>query len=372
VTGIPSRKLFLPWIFILPGWGFIFPETNAQSGFLNGWNGNTYYHCGLVVPEYRNMLFVAEDYVQSAGLSLSKKTTGKNIWEQIYHYPEFGLMLFYSTLGNDAVNGREIALCPFFTLDWMKRGGFSMMNQIGLGLGYVTRKFDFEDNYQNIAVGSHFNIHFNLRLGFRYQLHRSLQMQSGLSFDHFSNANMQEPNLGINYLTAYLGLGYLSGHKKKNQGIEPLPHKRDFHLEFIYSFGGKHTRAFQTEFFFTSSGTIELKWDLFRAFHPGIGLDLFYDSSTQTEMKVYPEAVYRKQYDYRTGIHLSQEILYNRLSIIFQEGFYFILTDKVEKNVMYNRGMIRYTIADHFMLSLAMKSHLHILDYPEIGLGYRW
>jgi hypothetical protein len=81
---------------------------------------------------------------------------------------------------------------------------------------------------------------------------------------------------------------------------------------------------------------------------------------------------HKTSHDFRSGVHISQELVYNRLSLILQEGVYLLLTDKVEKHVMYNRGIVRYRVSDDFFVHLAMKSHLHILDYPELGLGLRW
>ena len=124
--------------------------------------------------------------------------------------------------------------------------------------------------------------------------------------------------------------------------------------------------------YFTSSGTIEYKWNPFRAIHFGVGADIFYDNSTEAEMLTLEMKNYRSLYDFRTGIHLSQEFVYDRLSLIIQEGFYVILTDQVEKNVMYNRGIIRYGLSDRAFVQLAMKSHLYVLDYPEIGFGLKW
>jgi hypothetical protein len=330
------------------------------------------YHAGFVLPEYKYFLYLIEDHVQSKGLNISKKTTGENDWEQIYKYPEYGISLFFSTLGNDKVFGHEIALYPFFNYHIFSRNRFSIDNQIGLGISYVTRKFDLQDNYQNIAVGSNLNIHFCLRLDFKYHLLKRYQLHTGLSFDHFSNGNLQEPNRGINYLTSYAGVGYRVGKSSHTRKHKLKPHERDFHLELTYAFGGKHTRAFQSTFFFTSSGTLELKWEPFRVLHVGIGTDLFFDSSTETEMQALNLTDYRKQYDFRSGIHVSQEIIYNKVSLIIQEGIYIFLTDNVNHQMMYNRGIVRYAISDHIMVSISMKSHLHILDYPELGLGFRF
>jgi hypothetical protein len=349
-----------------------FSGITAQPKFMNDLQINSYYHYGYVLPEYKHLLYVVEDNVQSAGLSISKKTIGKNEWQQLYNYPEYGIFLFYSTLGNNEVNGQEIAIYPFFSWNIFSGNRLNILNQIGIGLGYATRKFDFEDNYQNVAIGSNLNIHFNFRLGIKYLLLKKIPIQTGISLDHFSNANMKSPNLGLNYLTSYVGLGYLMGERRQYQVRELEAYKKGYHFEFIYSIGGRHTRALQTKFYFTSSVAFEFKWKPYRVFHLGIGTDLFYDSATESQMSSKNPSDYKKYYDYQSGIHLSQEFLYNRVSIIIQEGIYLFLKDKADHNIMYNRGIVRYTIANHIILDIAMKTHFFILDYPELGLGFKW
>jgi hypothetical protein len=289
----------------------------------------------------------------------------------LYNYPEYGVSVFYTTLGNDQVNGREFGLFPFFRLNIISKNRFNLYNQIGTGLSYVTRKFDLQNNYLNVAIGSNLNIHFNFKLGVSYQVVKKMQLQSGLSFDHLSNGNLSEPNLGLNSLTAYAGIGYFIGQQSEKKKLEIEPYTSSHHLEFIYSVGGKHPRSLNSKLYFTSSATFEYKWEPFRVLHLGVGADLFYDTSTGAEMQA-SNLMYKAVDDFRTGLHLSQEFVYNRLSLIIQEGFYMILTDQVNHYPMYNRGVVRYRPTEKFFFQLSMKSHLNILDYPEIGLGLRW
>lgn len=346
---------------------------HSQSRFTDDLSVSFNYHYGFILPEYTNFLYLVEAPVQSSSFNISKKTTGKNAWERLYNYPEYGLSVFYSTLGNDEVHGREIALFPYFNLNIISGKRFDLYNETGIGLSYVTRKFDMDENYMNIAVGSHVNIHFQLKFGVNYKIpEKKLQLQTGVAFDHFSNSNTREPNLGLNYATVYTGVKYLLGEQSERQTDKNKPHVPGGHWELIYSAGAKHPRALGSKIYFTSSATLEYKWEAFPALHFGLGADLFYDTSTEAEMLTLEMNHHKKLYDFRSGIHLSQELVYNRLSLILQEGIYLLLSDEVEKHVMYNRGIIRYRVSDHFFVHLAMKSHLHILDYPEVGLGLRW
>jgi hypothetical protein len=332
----------------------------------------TTYHTGFILPEYSNLTYLVEDRVQSASISVTRQTRGKNIWEQLYNFPEYGISLFYSTLGNDKIHGRELALFPHFALKIISRNKFNVYTQDGVGIAYVTRKYNPDDNYLNIAVGSHLNVHLDLRLGVRYQLTEKLRLQSGICFSHFSNAGSRSPNLGLNYLTGYTAFGFQIGNQqpKQHQPLDTYHQKSDF--ELTVSSGRKRPVGISNEPFVTASACFERKWHPFRVVHVGLGTDVFYDTSTETEMLALQVSEYKPINDLRTGLHISQEFMYGPVSLILQEGIYIGLTDKVFNRKVFNRTIIRYRPIENVFIQAAMKSHLHILDYPELGLGFKW
>lgn len=366
------RVLFRYHLWFIIIFGFISAYAEAQFRLNDEVYLRANYHYGFVLPEYQHFIYIVNDNISSLELSLSKQTTGENYWQQLYNYPEFGISLFHSTLGNDVVFGRETGFYPYFITHIISGKKLQLNNQIGIGLSYVSKKFDLEENFQNVSVGSRINMHFNFEMGLKYQLFDKIFINSGIAFNHFSNANFQEPNLGINSLTFYGGLSYLAGNKinKTTQKISPHEPYNEFNV--IYSIGGKHIGALQSDVYFTSSLSFECKRRLFRVFNLGIGTDLFYDSGTKIEMKANGNDDTCTSDDFRSGIHLSEEFVYNKMSIIIQEGLYLFLPDKVNHNIMYNRAIFRYKISSRFSINISMKSHLHILDYPELGFGYHW
>ena len=325
---------------------------------------------GLVIPEYKNISYIVEEPVRGFEISLFRSAIGRNVWEQAYRFPEAGLTFQFTTLGNKKVFGEELALFPYVQTPILRRPRFLLSTLFGLGLGYATKKFDLEDNYQNVSVGSHINIHFNFKLGARWKLNDKFSINSGLSFTHYSNANMAEPNLGLNLVNVYTGVNYAIRPVQEFIQNEIPKHETKHEFAFIYAAGGKHTRALQSTVYFTSSLSAEYKYQWKRKFRFGCGLDLSYDSATETEMSAPGKNEYKPIYDYRTGIHLSQELVYDRFSFILQEGFYIGLIDRVDNSFMYNRAMLRWKLNKNWLVNISMRSHLHILDYPELGIGY--
>jgi hypothetical protein len=343
-------------------WGALYSQTAIQADVQHGY----------ILPEYSNMQYLINAPAQGFTLSYVHKTEGKNFWERIYGYPEMGLSMFYSSLGNNEVNGYECAAVPFIRFKIMGNEKLSMFHQMGLGLSYVSKKFDLETNYQNITTGSHINLHFTMRSGIKLRLSNNLTSIGGLSFDHFSNGNTFEPNLGLNTFAVFAGLNYTIKTAKTREIPEiPILNKK-WTPSISIRFGGKRARALVDEYFNTFSATYALSRNFKHWFHMGAGIDMFYDASTRAEMEAAQSGPYLPRYDFQTGLHLEQTFVYNAFSFTLQEGVYLGLKYKVKNRPIYTRGLLKYTFSRHLSASFAMKSHFHILDFPELGFDFRW
>jgi Lipid A 3-O-deacylase (PagL) len=309
----------------------------GQASYFNDFYIRAAYHPGYVMPEYSLYPYLVNDYARAWTLSVSKRTPGKNYWAQLYNYPEFGLAVQYSTLGNSAIFGHEWSLYPFFNVHIFEKGKFSFINQTGMGIGWVNKKFDPETNPYNVAVGTTLNVHFNFELNLQYLALKKFYVFTGIAFDHLSNGNLGEPNLGINSMTFNAGMRYRVGKQSEQQ-------------------------RFDIEKYVPSTRM--------SVFYPGIGVDLFYDSATKDETSVFGEGAYSPIDDFKTGFHFTQELVYNKFSLALQEGFYVFLTDKAFGHSSYHRFIIRHQVSDRFFLQLSMKAHVVVLDYLELGAGY--
>eukprot|EP01041_Mallomonas_annulata_P018124 gene18124-36906_t len=109
------------------------------------------YAFGAILPEYQFVNSIVEKNIQQIEISILKKTYGTNFWQRKYNYPQFGFSVFASTLGNKKILGDEFALFPFVQFSSHPTRKFHIENKIGLGLGFATKRFDLQENYENIA-----------------------------------------------------------------------------------------------------------------------------------------------------------------------------------------------------------------------------
>lgn len=347
-----------------------YPNYAQTSNKLsNNLSMGSLYKRGYNLPEYELFNYFTNEYINSFEINFSKQTSGKNYWEQLFNYPEIGISLYHSSLGNNEIYGKEWAAIYYFKIHFIKHKHFSVYNRTGIGLSYVNEKYDEFKNPYNTAIGSNFNIHFNFQIGTEISITPKLAFDTGISFDHISNSNTFEPNLGINYLTAYSGLNYKIG-KTTSKTVHEIPkHKSKSNLTYLINFGGKHTRALSSDYYTTISNTIEYKYNLLRWLHLGIGTDLFYDGSIKKQL-TDAKREFKQKYHFQSGIYLTTLFRYNNIFLGIQQGTYVLLPEKVNGYKYYNRALVQYYINKHINIRISMKSHLHILDYPEIGIGF--
>src|SRR3989338_779740 len=158
---------------------------------------------GFGLPEYSALNYAFNDYARGLDVAVVKERSGKDMYERLYNYPENGVAFFYLTLGNKDILGEAIGVNYLFRLNIVEHKRFRLYNRMVIGLAYLTKKHHFTDNPMNVVIGSHINIHYNCRFGASYRITDRIELDAGASFDHFSNGNTAEPNIGLNYLTFY-------------------------------------------------------------------------------------------------------------------------------------------------------------------------
>jgi len=93
-------------------------------------------------------------------LNLGKETFGEQRWQWMYGYPIIGVSYWYSHLGNSPLLGSSHAVFPYVNYPLVRNLKHEFNFRLGLGLAYLTKKFDRLDNYKYLAIGSHINALF--------------------------------------------------------------------------------------------------------------------------------------------------------------------------------------------------------------------
>ena len=283
----------------------------------------------------------------------------------------------------------------------------------GMGLGYLTQKFDAIENPKNVAIGSRWN--GTMQLGHHWELVSwpgkkiaqstqieylwKLNMEAGLM--HFSNANWSQPNFGINVPYLALGLKKSLVHSyfrpyndKKRVGV----HSTEISdLRECPNRGWKHPSTYESCMGFDPKlwthsvgfrmGRRQIELDQRATFtnvlldyvaerameRPGhrwrYGVNVFFDKSyTYTKFGANADAVGFKDYT-EVAVTFGHRWQFGRWGILADAGFY-LYRPKDIKRAYYEGVGLSYHINPRLQAIARLKAHLSTADYMEWGLSY--
>jgi len=357
-------------IYILLFYSLVgFSQNNENSGFPHSIEIQT--GIGYIGQHTDILSYYITGHVPNVNINIGKKLTGNKQWHKLYAYPEIGLGYYFAYLNNEYL-GSAHAVYSYIKLPFTKKEmRLKPTFDFAIGLTYISTPFDIETNYQNRVIGTHFNVYFKAGFGFDYKLNDNFVINSVIGVNHYSNAKIKTPNLGINVLNINVGVKYLL---KSPEIIEKEYTNTDYKKnEFlvVYGSGIKATPKPLNRRYYASSLVFDYYHRVSQKSKFGLGIDGFYDGS----LSYYPSGdtvceVKHWSDDFLLGAHLSYALIFNKVSYNLQLGYY--LHDKLNINgEIYTRIGLRAYVTKRILLNLTLKTHFAKADLLEVGIGYK-
>ena len=310
-------------------------------------------------------------------LNLSKETFGEYRWQRMYNYPFIGISYWYSYLGNSTYLGSAYALFPYVNYPLVRNQKHELNFRLGLGLAYLTKRFDRITNYKYLAIGSHVNAAANLMFEYRWRFNSRMNVALGLALAHFSNGSTKTPNFGINIPSVNLAFSYRLSKENPYQTKKMLPELYEFEFNgkqtitlnlgttIAYKdMGNEYGRTFMVYNLF---GNVMKPVTFKSAF--GIGMDFTLDKS---DPFIARENNFTIKYDIqkiRVGINGAYQLSMSKLSYMFNLGFYVL--GKVRPSISYFKLGLHYDLTKRFFTTLVLRTHFAQADFVGIGVGYK-
>jgi hypothetical protein len=313
-------------------------------------------------------------------ISVLKATYGRTRWEYMYNYPLIGVSFWYSDLGRTRQLGSAFAIFPYINFPILDRKGFNFYFRLGVGLGYLTKKYDRYENFENIAIGSHLNGAVNLLLEARWRLGKRFMASGGLSWMHFSNGAIKQPNYGLNMPGANIALAYRLSRENPYQKRKLLPDlypfefdgKKFLMLDLSAAFGIKDLQATlgSGNQYIVAVASGNLLWPAGFKSRIGFGFDVSYDGSDEKLLELRNEVPEHRVNYVKTGITGGYELVFSRMAIMLNLGINLSGADKSDGYV-YEKLALRYAFTKSLFGSLTLKALYGKADFITFGLGYR-
>lgn len=310
------------------------------------------------------------------------QTQGRQAWQAWQRYPSLGVSGVHFYLGEGS-HGRAFGVIPWLNVPIVRSGWFTANFRIATGLAWVAHPYNWWDNPDQNAIGSHWNDITQFRFGGEARLNGHTQLMLGGSFTHFSNGGSVLPNFGINILSGWVGATwspvdlYKKGFQKANDSRKLTAHRWGGLLQGGYSAVQVGSLDGPRNPIWLGSGSLFFRFNkLHRA---SIGLDYELNKALYAwglHSAVFPNERSARQGSTRLAVFVGEEFLFGDLGIQVESGLY------IGKGInayipqrIYNKLSIRWYFPERISLivrpfaGVTLKAHAFTAEYIAWNIG---
>ena len=349
--------------------GFVFSQEQPTKSYFD-----INYFSGNIALHNNDILHLIKGHPDGVIISWNKKSFGEKDWEQRYGYPDWGVSLAYQDLKNDVL-GNNYSVYGHYNFYFLKR---NLMLRIGQGLAYNTNPYDKEDNYKNVAFGSTILSATYLMLNYKKErLFDKFGVQAGLSFLHYSNANVRAPNTSVNTIAFNVGVTYNLDEADpefiKTVTKEKFTQPIKYNLVFRSGINESDVIGSGQYPFYILSAYADKRLSHKSALQ--LGTDVFFSMFLKEliyyKSVAFPEENVSGDEDYkRVGVFAGHELFINKMSVVTQVGYYVYYPYHFEGRTYLRIGLKRY-FGEKIFGALTLKSHGAKAEAVELGVGIR-
>jgi hypothetical protein len=362
-------KYWLTSFVLLIGCICISQENDTSDSYID-----LNYFSGNIALHNNDILHLITGHPEGFIFSWNKKTYGNEDWEQRYNYPDYGASFIYQDLKNKNL-GDNFGIYAHYNFYFFKR---NFMLRLAQGLAYTTNPYDRIDNPKNIALGTRLLSSTYLMLNFKKErVFDRFGLQAGLSFIHYSNANVKAPNTSVNTMALNLGLTY-NFEENSVEYIDNLSNEKftePIRFNAVFRSGINQSDVIGSgQFpFYILSTYADKRLSNISAIQ--VGADVFFSNFLKEliyyQSVAFPEKEVTGDEDYkRVGLFVGHELFINRMSVITQLGYYVYYPFDFEGRTYIRVGLKRY-FGKKLFGAITLKSHGAKAEAVEFGIGVR-
>ncbi len=320
--------------------------------------------------------------IRGQELGIRFQTLGRRDWQAWQRYPSMGASLTHFQLG-EYTHERAFGLLPWLNVPLVRADWFQACFRIGTGLAWVTKPYNWWDNPNQNAIGSHWNNMTQFRFAAEAQLNTHTRLLLGGSLTHFSNGGTSLPNYGINVLSGWLGATWSPKPLRKSDfkaaGTSRKLSGRRLGGLLQGGFSAIQIATFDGPKYPVWSGSAALLYRFNKLHRASFGLDYEQNKAIYAwglhSIRFEDEAAAR-QGATRLAVFIGQEFLFGDLGIQLQAGRYFggKYNAFVPKQ-LYSKLSMRWYLPEKIpspvrpFLGITIKAHAFTAEYIAWNLG---
>lgn len=353
---------------VLIGWSapMVAQSAGDSSPLVRSWGLRL--HQGTVLIHSRDVRPIANSYPRGLEANLAWQKTSRKAWESCLCYPRLGIALTAWDYDNPEVLGWGLTNMFYIEPVFNAYRKLSFSVKAALGLSWQSNPHDPETNPLNLSYSTAVAFPLSLGASLHYQVAPQWSLDLTGMYNHFSNGGIREPNKGINWPTASLGVSYFveppafQERPRTDWRDESAPRNR-FDITF---FTGIEQPGSSPYVYFPG---LEFKFSrqLARLSALTAGLEYYHDRSDRYDL----EEVTRNVHPHKLGLAAGHEFLLGRFIFGQQFGVYLLKPYTITSD-LYQRYTLVYRWTPRFHTGVGVDTHGHVAEFVDIRVGYAW
>jgi hypothetical protein len=352
---------------------YLDPPRQAKIGV------ETNFYFGKIIKHTKLFKTPISSYSYAYEIGVNFYNFGEKPWQRKWKYPMAGLSFIHGLYGDKQYFGSSYSILPYLNIWIFRSKVVDAYFRMGFGIGYVTKHYNEISNPGNNVIGSSFNNITQFKLGLDWKINEHVFLNTCGSFTHWSNAKIQNPNLGINLATLTLGLKIFPVLKSNSYQLEKpgKPKKRNEGM-IKYSIGisemGKTPGGPK---FMTHTGTASYNRYTSAVNKIFGGFSVSYESTIYNQLK-YSE-IYKGENQHWKATSLSvfigDEMVFGKVGLFAMLGFYMHYPTEVKRKIYFKLGANYYYAslgknkAQKLFLGVNLKAHGFVASMIEFSQG---
>lgn len=329
-------------------------------------NVGVYSHYGFIIPHSQDIRNVADSNPWGISAELSLHFTDTTSWNYLQAYPRLGATFAYYNFDNPEILGNAYALILYAEPFLAAHNKFSFSFRLGGGIAYLDKVYNPITNPDNLFYSTKISFPLVANLMVNYRLNEHFLLRLGGTYKHISNGGIRQPNKGINFPSATLGVDYAlrPGYFAERQALEKRieASKRSYHIALLGTL--KDRKDIPTDKLpvigLTAYGT--QKFSRLSAFT--IGAEWVADYTLKEQLK---DSGTDK--DFQRGSLLAGHALHiGRFRFSQQLGVY-VYSPAKARDPVYQRWGLEYHTEKKVFWGINLKAHRHVADFLDVRVG---
>lgn len=281
-------------------------------------------------------------------------------------YPHNGFGLVYFDYDNEIL-GHSVSATYFLEPTFALTQRLFFAPRGSAGLSFLTNPFHPTRNPDNNSYSLPVSVFLHVGLSVNYHITKKLGIHAAANYLHISNGGIKDPNKGINWPTANVGIRYqLNDSRFQRQTYAPSQTTSKFNrFDFGIYTSSKIVEKGEKQRFFVPGAFVGYHQQLNNLHSIGLVADAHLDYSLAEKQKRIGEPLHF----HFVSIALHHDFLMGRFNLWQQVGYYVLPVDERFIN-WYHRWGLDYRVTTNISVGVSLKAHLHVAHFADVRIGY--